>query len=161
MVATKGYVDAQVGTVSAAGSSGISPTCYYTTSTCDSSAKLLDGVYTAGGSSNVNHNICCFMGGGVSALYSGCSNDDIGTTCTGNVKNLGIFNGSRYMVTPGGCTDSTTPTCAGGSDSLTKTWGTYGTTTGINSVDGKMNTLMLSTYSDAYAAQYCQNMTYG
>lgn len=68
------------------------------------------------------------------------------------------------MTTPGGCTDSATPTCAGGTDTVTKTWGTYGTLTNIvNNTDGMANTLALVTSypADTLAAKFCHDMVYG
>lgn len=55
------------------------------------------------------------------------------------------------------------PTCSGGTDTVTETWGTYGTTTGVTSTtDGAANTNTLATsYSDTYAAKYCADMVYG
>ncbi len=86
----------------------------------------------------------------------------IGTACTGGAWCTGTYNGSSYMITPSGCTNSATPTCAGGADTVTKSWGTNGITTGIVSADnGAANTTSLALYGDAYAAQFCENMTYG
>ena len=90
------------------------------------------------------------------------------------------LNGYKYVVTPGGCTDSSTPTCAGGSDTVVKAWATQlalpsacctpvlgcefcNNITNIVSVtDGFSNTTTLATnYSDTNAAKYCANMDYG
>lgn len=86
----------------------------------------------------------------------------IGTACSGGAWCTGSYNGSNYMITPSGCTDSATPTCAGGADAVTKTWGTDGIATGIvNADNGAANTTSLAVYGDAYAAKFCENMTYG
>ena len=46
----------------------------------------------------------------------------LGTVCTGGALYAGQFDGGKYMVTPSGCTNSATPTCAGGTDSTRKRW---------------------------------------
>jgi hypothetical protein len=86
----------------------------------------------------------------------------VGTACAGGAIYAGTFNSGKYMVTPGGCTDSATPTCSG-TDAVAKTWGTLGTTTGLTSTtDGGTNTGTLSgSYADTFAAKFCANMVYG
>jgi hypothetical protein len=86
---------------------------------------------------------------------------------TGGMKQLyvGIYNGKQYFTTPGGCTDSGTPTCAGGTDTVKKAWATTtpeaNTSLGLtNATDGKGQSLTLSGYATANAAKYCENMTY-
>ncbi len=67
------------------------------------------------------------------------------------------------MTTPGGCDDSTTPFCSGGTDYLKKSWSSnainnrqYSTTTGDS------NTTYLATNDPtASAARYCYDMVYG
>ena len=44
----------------------------------------------------------------------------LGTKCVGGTLYAGQFDGGKYMITPSGCTDSATPECAGGTDSLGK-----------------------------------------
>jgi len=87
----------------------------------------------------------------------------IGATCIGGAIYAGEFNGKKYMVTPGGCTDSATPTCAGGTDFVTKTWGSAGVNHGTTSTtDGKGNTTTLAAgWSNTYAAKFCEDMDYG
>lgn len=93
----------------------------------------------------------------------------IGKTCWGaNHIYVGKFNGHQYFTTPSGCTNSATPTCAGGADTVMKPWannsGTsaYNVNTGAtNFNDGKAQSAMLATtYTDTEAAQFCENMTY-
>lgn len=94
----------------------------------------------------------------------------VGTTCTGGAKYAGVYGGFRYMTTPGGCTDSTTPTCAGGTDSTTKAWANNtgntanGKTVGASSTDdGLLNTTLVASgfYSDVDAVKFCSDMVYG
>jgi hypothetical protein len=102
----------------------------------------------------------------------------IGTTCAGGALYLGQFDGGKYMVTPSGCTNSTTPTCAGGTDTTTRFWND-GTTnwddiTGVetfttatqkssSSYRGNVNTdaIIAQHGTAANAAKYCQDMDYG
>jgi len=102
----------------------------------------------------------------------------IGTTCPGGTIYLGQFDGGKYMVTPSGCTNSTTPTCAGGTDTTTKFWND-GTTTWVDipgvetfttasqksssSYRGNVNTdaIIVQHGTAANAAKYCQDMVYG
>ena len=98
-----------------------------------------------------------------------CDGKAIGEAAAGGAICAGAYNGNRYMATPGQCTDSVTPTCAGGTDIVTKMWangsGTsaYMVVTGAGSMsDGEWNTAILMTnYTDTDAARYCANMDYG
>lgn len=93
-----------------------------------------------------------------------CSGKSIGDACTGTTALWGgTFNSKKYMVTPGNCTDSATPTCDGGTDSFGKNWGSTGIDHGVDSTtDGKTNTTTLASgYSNTYAAKYCEDMVYG
>jgi len=85
----------------------------------------------------------------------------VGAKCMGcSMIYAGTYNNQKYYTTPGGCTDSTTPSCAGGSDTVYKIYGTNNITTGYTSTtNGISNTSGLATnYSDAYAAKFCQDM---
>jgi Protein of unknown function (DUF1566) len=93
----------------------------------------------------------------------------VGESCWGqNNIYIGTLNGHQYFTTPGGCTDSATPTCAGGNDTVKKAWannsGTSanGVDTGaLDTNDGKAQSAMLATnYTDTDAAKFCENMTY-
>lgn len=159
-VATKSYVDS----VDAASSGGFSPYCYYTNAaSCPANFSLMSGTYSpySGGT----HYTCCSKD--VAAIQEKCAGYVSGAVCAvdgeGDSVFAGTLNGVNYMTTPGGCTDSTTPTCAWGADSVQKTWGTYGTVTYADSVDnGIYNTATLANnYSDTYAAKYCADMVYG
>jgi hypothetical protein len=88
-----------------------------------------------------------------------------GTACAGGSIFAGIYNGARYMVTPGNCTASTTPTCNNTPDTLTKAFSTSNSNTSATSVsDGAMNTAYLvNDYGSSIvlAAAYCADMVYG
>jgi hypothetical protein len=101
-----------------------------------------------------------------------CASVAVGDPCTNGVlyggtgfAGLGSY---KYMITPGNCTDSATPTCNGATDTTYKKWannsGTtaYGVNTGATSTtDGASNTTTLATsYTDTDAARYCENMIY-
>ncbi len=96
-----------------------------------------------------------------------CAGKSVGQSCTGGALYGGQYNGSHYMVTPGGCSDESC-TGAGGTDGVTKAWangsGTsaWGVTTGAASnTDGKGNTAILMNYTDSDAAHWCATMNYG
>jgi hypothetical protein len=91
------------------------------------------------------------------------------TNTTGGMKSLfaGIYNGHQYFTTPGGCaTNVATPTCAGGTDTLTMAWATTTpeSNTSIqappNAVDGQAQSAALATYATTNAAKYCENLVY-
>lgn len=79
--------------------------------------------------------------------------------------------GAAYnlVAVPGGCTDSATPTCAGGTDSTFKVWGSSGLLRDktYDSLNGPQNNVNLMAYvaqegSGAHlAAEFCRNMAYG
>lgn len=86
----------------------------------------------------------------------------VGTVCYGGSIYAGIWSGQAFMVTPGNCTDSVTPTCNGATDSLTKAAGNSMTEHGTTSTtDGIANTITMAGFSDAAAAKYCNDMVYG
>ncbi len=103
----------------------------------------------------------------------------VGSPCPGGSIYAGVLNGYSYMVTPGGCTDSATPSCAGGADTVTRTWGLSGSQTlAQNAADGYMNTITadegflsimaaifailgITDLSDSPAATYCRDMVFG
>lgn len=102
----------------------------------------------------------------------------IGSTCMGGALYLGQFDGGKYMVTPSGCTNSSNPTCGGGSDTVVKYWndGTSNwydipgvesvgsaTTKSSSSYRGNVNTTAIIGYYGplATAAKYCDDMVYG
>ncbi|MEQ1878058.1 MAG: hypothetical protein ABL958_15555 [Bdellovibrionia bacterium] len=87
----------------------------------------------------------------------------IGTVCAGGGIYAGQRNGAHYMVTPGGCTDSTTPTCSG-TDSIQKNYGSSATNhqTGGVTDDGGDNTAWLrANFVNVTAAVFCADMTWG
>jgi hypothetical protein len=111
-----------------------------------------------------------------------CPNSSVvvlGAACSGGGICAGTYSGTKYMVTPGGCTDSDTPTCAGGADTVHKTWkGSLGTNYNIDDVEnvslaatassvlGDVNSNAIVTDPDAHitddsAAYYCTEMNYG
>ena len=104
----------------------------------------------------------------------------IGSLCTEGTIYAGTFDGGNYMTTPGGCTNSTTPTCAGGADTLQKYWNdgtaTYSAVPGTEKISiagsatpssssfrGDVNAAAIVAHhgSAANAAKYCLDMTYG
>ena len=103
----------------------------------------------------------------------------IGTVCTGGAIYAGTFDGGSYMITPGNCTDSSTPTCNGSTDSLNKVWrGTTGSSVDISGVEnvsldifassssfrGDVNTPAIAadaSISSDSAADYCNDMDFG
>lgn len=86
----------------------------------------------------------------------------VGQVCPDGSVYVGTYSGSQYFTTPGGCTDSTTPTCTGGTDTVTKSWGnTNFFTEAYSNTDGAGNTAMIIA-SDPLgeAARFCDNMIY-
>ncbi len=107
-----------------------------------------------------------------------CAGKQIGETCSGTTAiYAGTYRGRRYMVTPGGCTNSATPTCSGGPDSVQKSW--RGSSGGNSDISGLINIQNDSSpsprlgddetpiivadgsISNDSAAHYCSNMNYG
>lgn len=81
----------------------------------------------------------------------------------------GTYKGHQYFTTPGGCTDSSTPTCAGGTDSVMKAWanGSGTTANGIDAVatddieyGAVQSAALAANYTDTDAAKFCENMSY-
>lgn len=102
------------------------------------------------------------------------SNPYQGTLCSDGTIYVGTYNGYKYKTTRGGCTNSGTPTCAGGTDTVTKAFAANdGRTPSANAgwslasnfgsgSDGASNSAYLAAnYADTDAAKYCENMTYG
>lgn len=107
---------------------------------------------------------------GTASATGPCDGTAVGAACTATTalyafsRDYGGTEGVRkIMVTPGRCTNSATPTCNGGTDNVTKTWGASGTNTGsYDRYDGEAATAFLaSTYGDTNAAKFCADMTYG
>lgn len=94
---------------------------------------------------------CAPGGAGGGGVYAAC----------GTAYNL--------VATPGGCTNSATPTCAGGVDTTTKMWGSAGSFRSniSNTLNGPQNSVNLMAYVSQEgvgahpAAEYCMDMTYG
>lgn len=98
-----------------------------------------------------------------------------GENCVGGSIYLGLYSGSHYMTTPGNCTDSSSPTCNGGTDAVQKSWqGVGGSLTDIpvvsnitdlatpsNQSGSDVTTAISSSVGTNSAAAYCENMTYG
>jgi hypothetical protein len=95
------------------------------------------------------------------------------TPQTFSMMNGWVLSGSVYYVTLGDCTDSTTPTCDGTTDTTVKAWNNgsvnYTTTSQTSLYSGSVNTANLITIdSDSVtggtqlhdAAQYCADMNY-
>lgn len=110
--------------------------------------------------------------GSVWALNNQTEECTVGQGCwtadaTGGMKQVyaGTYNGHQYFTTPGGCTDSGTPTCAGGTDTVTKAWATTAPESNTllnltNATDGQSQSATLAGYATAQAAQFCENMNY-
>ncbi|MFN8846924.1 MAG: DUF1566 domain-containing protein [Bdellovibrionales bacterium] len=78
---------------------------------------------------------------------------------------IGNINGHQYFTTPGGCTNSITPTCAEGNDTVQLAWATDApeSTTDINLYnyhDGESQTAILAATETGNAAKFCENMLY-
>lgn len=93
----------------------------------------------------------------------------IGATCPNGAIYLGTFNYGgtigvkKLLITPTGCTDSTTPTCAGGDDTVTKQWQpSFSDIPAASSVnDGLANTIAIMAASGSKpAASFCSDMTF-
>lgn len=103
-----------------------------------------------------------------------------GSTCTSGGVYVGTMHAAKYMVTPGGCTDTTTnPTCAGGTDTVARTWrGSTGTNQDIPGLDNVSATDLTlsssligtaatpviaahSSISSNSAAHFCNDLIYG
>jgi len=88
-------------------------------------------------------------------------NPSLGAQCIGGAHFAGLYNGAKYMVTPGGCTNSPNPTCSG-NDSQTFTFGPSGNHSGANGTgDGAINTGYLISTGSFPAAQFCANLVFG
>lgn len=84
----------------------------------------------------------------------------------GKYVSCGAYN---LVTTPGGCTDSSYPTCAGGADTTLKMYGSNGISRDnvTSASDGPQNSVNLIGYVSQEgpgahpAAEYCMNMIYG
>lgn len=101
----------------------------------------------------------------------------LGAACSGGGICAGTYLGEKYMITPGNCTDSATPTCNGAADTMTKIWrGSTGSNTDIPAIDnigsshipsvqlGDVTTAAAvahASVSSDSAADYCNDMVYG
>lgn len=112
--------------------------------------------------------------------YDPCSSTPVaGSLCSSGTIYAGTFDGGYYMVTPPGCTNSTTPTCVGDSDTTFKySVGSSGygadiplltnvasaATPSSSSQRGYVATKIITedaSVSTDSAAHFCQNMTFG
>ncbi|MGZ3775547.1 MAG: C1 family peptidase [Pseudobdellovibrionaceae bacterium] len=97
-----------------------------------------------------------------------CIGKNPGETCSDGLIYLGSLNGFSYETTPGNCSDSATPFCPGGPDTLMKKWinatvDAFTQPTGATSLsNGTNNTRILTglVNSGTDAALYCQKMKY-
>ncbi|MGZ3772388.1 MAG: hypothetical protein ACXVCY_01560 [Pseudobdellovibrionaceae bacterium] len=91
----------------------------------------------------------------------------VGTVCSGGSIYAGTYNTKQYMIMPGNCTNSATPTCDGNTDTLKLAFATgnggnpANPANIINTTDGATNTTTLVAYSDTDAAKFCNNAIYG
>lgn len=102
--------------------------------------------------------------GSVWALNNQTDECTVGRNCwtedsTGGMSQIyvGTYKGHQYFTTPGGCTNSGTPTCAGGTDTVTKIWSSSATTSGTTAGNTAtvLGTNTENSYSDATVA--CSN----
>lgn len=99
-----------------------------------------------------------------------------GVACANGSIFLGYRDGYKYMMTPSGCTDNASPICAGGADSVTRSWQGSGGSPGATNAESVVNVLFPSTtpgnentayitsavnVSNDSAAHFCGNMSYG
>lgn len=104
--------------------------------------------------------------GGAWAIVNQTDDCIVGQSCWGaNNIYVGSYNGRQYFTTPGGCTDSATPTCAGGNDTVQKAWATSAPESNTllnltNYNDGQLQSATLAGYATTNAAKYCENMSY-
>lgn len=88
----------------------------------------------------------------------------IGLPCAGGIY-AGEFEGAQLITTPGNCTNSKTPDCDGGTDTLQFKWAaqTGVVTKATNKVDGRINTALIlkSKHSQKEAVEYCENLDFG
>ena len=95
----------------------------------------------------------------------------LGTSCGGGPIYAGEFEGGKFMITPGGCSDSSTPTCSSTNDSTLKTWGSNivdvaGVPNTLFATDktirtGRINGPIIAATGSNLAANFCEDMTYG
>ena len=117
----------------------------------------------------------------VSCASDPCSGKSIGESCSGTTAlYAGNFESGQYMVTPSGCSATTSnPICSGGTDTLMKRWnGTSGTSIDISTLSnvsgygeaslsterGDVTTPLIvgdSSVDTDSAAEYCQDLDYG
>ncbi len=103
-----------------------------------------------------------------------CASFTPGTSCDWGTIYAFELGGEYFITTPGNCTDSSSPICDGGNDTLQKEWNdgnAYWTTTNMTSTTNWYeNTLELATIRDSNsdspwfqthnAAKYCHDMVY-
>lgn len=76
--------------------------------------------------------------------------------------------GHQYFTTPGGCTNSATPTCSGSTDAVMKSWanstGTSASAVTTASASftygGTQSASLAALYTDTDAAKFCESMIY-
>lgn len=88
----------------------------------------------------------------------------VGTVCKGGALYVGSANSANLMTTPSGCTNSPTPACGGGTDSLTLPFYalTPASISGTNTIDGAMNSSIAAAATvNTQAANFCENLTWG
>lgn len=114
---------------------------------CNGGGSSSSATGTTSGNNTTSYNIGDSVGGG---LYAGNTN------------------GNDLIITPSGCTDSTTPTCNGGNDTVNKYWSTaLNTIIGVlDTVNGYDNTdlIIQKAQTDGVqspAASYCKDLVYG
>lgn len=106
-------------------------------------------------------------GGSSNNEVPGECNYNLGDVCNGGLY-VGKYQGADIVVTPSGCTDSSTPVCDGSIDTVTKrfrsiTFAGMPTSGGSSLDDGRPNTnaIVSAIGIEGEAAKYCQDLVYG
>ncbi len=112
-------------------------------------------------------------------FWRGPSCPNIGDVCSDGTIFAGTFDGGKYYITPSGCNDSSTPTCAGGTDTVQKKFiGNTGSDSDIPGVEqldnhadpsssayrGHVTTPIIAAHSSVSsdsAADFCNDMVFG
>lgn len=105
-----------------------------------------------------------------------CPQESVGARCTDGTIYAGEMLGKKYVTTPGGCEDSSNPTCDGSMDTLAKTWvGTGGSLSNFSDLynvnfyeadinSGAHNTIRAfdsGVLSSDSAIHFCKTLTFG
>lgn len=111
----------------------------------------------------------------IGTVFDPCAVSPVtGDMCNSGTVYVGDLASFGYMTTPAGCTNSTTPVCAGGTDALEKSWqgtggvqnllgGAISAPSNPDGVSGSINTPLIAydtNIGTGNAARYCEDMVY-